>query len=345
VWSRGVTLMILGLLGLICLASAISHQLTPYALILALIACLFTRRLGRPEIVVLAVLFAFVWLSLGATNYWIGHLNDIFGSVGQLGSNLGSNVSNRITGNASHLLIVKVRILLTAGLFFLAGIGFLRRGANSRTLEFLAGVPFLLLAAGNYGGEGLLRVVLFSLPFSTLLAASAILPNFAGTIRPIVPRIKLGRHARMWLRPIVIVVLLGFAVTTTLVVGGNDAYEAYSLGELRASEYTYAHVHVGQKIGLVAPYMPLGQQDLATNPVFIAADVGGVPTQRYLRTQLLKKRPEWILLSQSQEAWGEILQGFPKNWESKLEGRLLQKGYKLDAKWSTAAVLQRTSRK
>ena len=36
-------------------ASAMSHQLTPYAIVLALVACLLTRRLGRPELVAIAV--------------------------------------------------------------------------------------------------------------------------------------------------------------------------------------------------------------------------------------------------------------------------------------------------
>ena len=50
------------------------------------------RRLGRPELVLIAVLLAVGWLSLGASNYWIGHLSDIFGSVGHVSNTFGSNV-------------------------------------------------------------------------------------------------------------------------------------------------------------------------------------------------------------------------------------------------------------
>ena len=40
---------------LVFVASAMSHQLTPYAIVLALAACLLTRRLGRPELFAIAV--------------------------------------------------------------------------------------------------------------------------------------------------------------------------------------------------------------------------------------------------------------------------------------------------
>jgi hypothetical protein len=214
-----------------------SHQLTPYAIVLALAACLITRRLGRPKLVLLAGILAVGWLSLGASNYWIGHLSTIFGSAGAISSTIGSNVTSRVTGNASHLLVVKLRIVLTAALYLLAGIGFLRRWTNSRLLEVLVAVPFVLVLAQDYGGEGLLRVVLFGLPFTSLLAASAILPGSSGTIRPIAPCINFGRFGRPLLVVTLIAAIFGLSVVTVIVRGGNDSYEAYSVGELKAMDY------------------------------------------------------------------------------------------------------------
>ena len=195
---------------------------------IALAGCLITRRLGRPELIILAGVLAVGWLSLGASNFWIGHLSTIFGSVGAVASTVGSNVTSRVTGNASHLFVVKLRISITAALYLLTVVGFLRRWTNSRLLEVLVGVPFLLVLAQNYGGEGLLRVVLFGLPFTSLLAASAILPGNSGTIRPLVPSIdfaRFGRIARVALALVMLIVLLGFAIATVVVRGGNDAYE------------------------------------------------------------------------------------------------------------------------
>jgi hypothetical protein len=341
-WTSQRTLAVLGLLGVIVLASALSHQLTPYALCLGLGGMLLSRRLGRPELLVVTALFAIGWLSLGASNYWLGHLYLIFGTFGQVASNYGSNVSSRVTGNASHLLVVDVRILLTAIVYFLGGIGFLRRAPNSRVLEMLVGAPFVLVAVQSYGGEGLLRVVLFGLPFVSLLAASAILPNRVGGGQPLLPRLRLGRYGRPMLRTVAAVMIFGFAIATSIVRGGNDAYESFSTGELAAVNYTYAHSHPGQTIALVAPFLPVAQQDVGSVELLYAADDGG-STQAQIRNILLSSHAEWIILSQSQEAWGELVGGFPKGWEATFEASLVGTQYQVAATWPTATVLKEAS--
>ncbi len=342
-WSSSRVLAALGLLTLLILAMAISHQLTPYALILALAACLLTRRLGRPELVLIAMLLAVGWLSLGASNYWIGHLTDIFGSVGHVSTTFGSNVTSRVTGSSSHRWVIDLRIVSTVGLFGLAGIGALRRSPDSRSLELLAVAPFVLLGFQSYGGEGLLRVVLFGLPFTALLAAAAVLPNRVGTIHSFVPQVRLRRQGRTALRVTVAIVVLAFCLLTTVVRGGNDAFEAYSAGELSAVNYAYQHVRPGELIGAAAPYLPIGQDAVGSIAVYVAADQAGPVTQRTIRSELQRTRPALIILSQSQEAWGEIVEGYPKGWEHTLDGQLQRGGYRVDAMWPTATVLRATS--
>jgi hypothetical protein len=337
--SSPVVLGILVMLGLIFLASAMSHQLTPFAIMLALAACLLTRRMGRPELLIVASLFAVGWLSLGASNFWVGHLSDIFGSAGHVVSSYSSNVSSRVIGSSTHKTVVDIRILLTAGLYFLGGVGVLRRIPNSRTLEILVAAPFLLVVLQDYGGEGLLRVVLFGLPFVSLLAASAILPNRFGPIRPVVPKLKLGRYGRPMLCVATFVVVFGFALATTVVRGGNDAYEAFSKGELAAVNYAYDHSRPGETVGVVAPYLPFGQRDIESVQVFVASG-GGTPPPGTEGMNLLLYRPAFIILSQSQEAWGEIVAGYPRGWEGSLEDSLVGKGYKIVAEWQTATVLE-----
>jgi hypothetical protein len=335
-WSPGVTLAVLLLLSIVSFGSAISHQLTPYAIILALLACFVARRLGRPEFVVVAAILALGWLSLGASNYWVGHLSNIFGSAGKLSSTIGSNVVSRVTGSSAHLFVVKVRILITLSIYLLAAVGVLRRFTDSRVLETLAAAPFFLVLAQNYGGEGLLRVVLFGLPFTALLAASAILPTSVGTIRSILPSKQFGTATLRWA---IAIVLFAFALATTLVRGGNDSYESYSNGELAAVNYAYAHAHTGQTIGTIAPYLPIGQEKI--DSVF-QDDVagGGTPSLAAVKTGLLQSRPRWIILSQSQEAWGELVAGYPKGWEDSVEVVLVQHGYSVAAAWPTATVLR-----
>jgi len=342
--SSAVTLAVLGLAALLCLASALSHQLTPYAIILALSGAYLTRRLGRPELVVAAGLFTVGWLSIGATDFWLGHLSTIFGSVGQLSSTIGSNVTQRVTGSQSHRLIVNSRILITAALYIVAGIGVLVRRPYTRTLEALAAAPFLLVVAQSYGGEALLRVVLYGLPFTTLLAASAIMPHQSGIFNRYLARLRIGFRLRSVTRLIVVaLIIFGFAAATFAVRGGNDAYESFSLGELAAVNYTYDHIFKGQTIGMVIPYLPLGQRDVGSVGYFLAADAGGTPTIPYVRSELLKIRPRFIILSASQYAWGRIVEGYPVGWQISLQHYLLAHGYIIVGNWRTATVLRLTS--
>lgn len=338
-WGTAEVLALLGVLVAVCLASAMSHQLTPYMIIVALLACVFARRLARPELVVVAGLFAIGWLSLGASNFWIGHLSTIFGGLGQVGGTLHSNLSNRVTGAASHRLVVDLRILLTAGILGLACIGALRRAVDSRVVELLAAAPFVLLATQGYGGEGLLRVVLFSLPFASLLAAAAILPTRSGAIRPFLAELRLGRHERTVIAAAMVAVLLCCAVVTTVVRGGNDAYEAYSTGELAAVDYTYAHVRDSQTITSVAPYLPIGQEKVGLVALSSISDGTDTPTLAYVETHIDKST--WVILSRSQQAWGVIIAGYPSNWETTLERFLTAKGYAVATSNGTATVLRR----
>jgi hypothetical protein len=342
-WTANQVLGVFVVLSLLFLASAASHQLTPYAIFLALIACLASRRLGRPELIGVVFCLAVGWLSLGASNFWFGHLSLIFGSIGQLGSSIGSNVSNRVTGSASHRLIVDVRILITAALFGLAALGAARRAATSRTLELLVAAPFVLFAVQNYGGEGLLRVALLSGPFAALLAASAILPEREGPIRPILADVRLGRHPRALLGIAVGVVLFSFAVTTTVVRGGNDAYESFSTGELAAVNYVYAHIPAGKKLAIVAPYLPLGQRDVGAIKIYTATGNATTFVQLgKIRHRLIKVRASYVILNDAQKEWGLIVAGYKPGWQNALERALIRNdGYRVAFKSRdlTATVL------
>ncbi len=336
-WESHVTLAVLALLGLIVFASAMSHQLTPYALLLALGAALLTRRLGRPELIVLTALAALSWLSLGASNYWVGHLQDIFGSVGKISGTIGSNVTDRLTGSSSHRFVVNARIAIIGSLYLLGGLGALRRACNSRFLEAAVAAPFVLLALQNYGGEGLLRVTLFGLPFVSLLAASALAPRTAGSVAPWWPA-RPARRASLVQVVSMIVVVMGFAVATTVVRGGNDAYSAFSLDDVKAVNLAYSLVKPGQAIGMVAPYLPVGQRNLGSTPLFFAANFT-TPSVATDETAMLKKRPAVVVLSATQAAWGEIVAGYAPGWMSRFSADLVSHGYRVDASWPTASVL------
>jgi hypothetical protein len=339
-WPAPLLMRTFLVLTLIFVASAISHQLTPYAIVLALGACLLTRRLGRPELIAIAFLLSFGWLSLGASDYWTGHLSQIFGGVFQLGHTAGSNVASRIVGTASHRLIVDVRILLTVGLFSLAGIGAARRAASSRTLEVLTIAPFFVLAGQSYGGEGLLRVALLAGPFASLLAASALLPQRTGKIRSLLRPRRLGRHGRSVIGVATAIVLISSTAVMTLVRGGNDYYETFTQGELSAVNLAYRLAHAGQTIGLVAAFEPIGQWSVGDVNITAVAATDYVPTLIHVEHSLKKNHSTFILLGQAQEHWGIALGGYHPGWMMAVEGYLVANGYKVVGSFGSATVLQ-----
>jgi hypothetical protein len=142
------------------------------------------------------------------------------------------------------------------------------------------------------------------------------------------------------LRILVVTVVLGFALLTTVVRGGNDVYESFSTGELAAVNYAYDHVHGGQTIGTVAPYLPIGQRAKGEVAFYDAADQVKNTTVGSLTKDLVRAHPDVVILSRAQEAWGENVAGFQSGWEHKVSHALQQSGYRVTARWSTATVLQ-----
>jgi hypothetical protein len=105
----------------------------------------------------------------------IASIGDFFQNIEPPSASSGYTIpyptSHRIIGDCSELLSIGMWILALAG-------AWLRR-KSLRTviaLLLLAFSPIAVLIAGAYGNEGILRVYLFSLPWSAALAASALAP-------------------------------------------------------------------------------------------------------------------------------------------------------------------------
>src|SRR5579863_9082456 len=108
------------------------------------------------------------WLSFATVTYWSGHLHDIFGSLLQPGQALHQNLTNRVSGSASRLTVQDITLAFTAFIYFVGGLGFLRRlrvGRGDLTFALLAVAPLSVVFVQSYGGEALLRSVFLGLPF------------------------------------------------------------------------------------------------------------------------------------------------------------------------------------
>ncbi|KRE83382.1 hypothetical protein [Arthrobacter sp. Soil764] len=157
-----------------------SHQLTPFMVLIALTALTLGGRLLPSRLPLIAGVVLMLWLVFPASTYLVGH--PPLADAG-LQTAIDANVVDRTNGTAGHVLVVQVRIALTLLLWTLAAIGTVRdwrrRRLDIRVL-LLTVTPVFLFPAQSYGGEMLIRISLFALPFVALQASSVLLPTNIG---------------------------------------------------------------------------------------------------------------------------------------------------------------------
>lgn len=172
------TQRILLLLALIVVVAATvpSHQLTPFAVLAATTGLVAIRACTARGLPLLVFVMIAAWVSFMAVTYLAGHFGAVVGGLGKVDQNVSSNLGGRLHGSPDHMVIVLTRIGVTGGLWLLALIGLLRRfrnGYRDQALAVLAAAPFFLIGLQSYGGEILLRIYLFALPFMAFFAAAA----------------------------------------------------------------------------------------------------------------------------------------------------------------------------
>jgi len=218
--SRPVSAMLISCCIVMLVAMTAAHQLTPFAVAAVLLGLVAIGQLRLRVVPALAIAIPVVWLVFVATPYLVGHMDTLFGSVGNVSQTIA--VTKRVSGDPGHLFVVASRIAESAFMWLAAGTGAWLLAHRHRpwlAASAAVGIPLLLLPLQPYGGELLMRVYLYSLPFSAPLLATLLLP--AG-----------GRRPRVWRTVLVAVVGLALAGTTMVTRYGNDALETFSQGEL-----------------------------------------------------------------------------------------------------------------
>ena len=219
-------------------AMTVSHQLTPFAVIPVLAALLLTGRLRLGFLPVLAVVLPVGWLVFAASTYLQGHHDQLFGSFGDIGANAFGSLSSRVSGSDSHQFVVYTRLAEVAVLWMLAAVGALvgrRRGAPWLTAAVAALALFVLIPVQPYGGELLLRIYLFSLPFTACLAVLPLMSD-----KPTGPGLRRG----------IALLVLGAVLSVTTIVTryGNDIMESFTTNEIALVNRLYEIAPPGSKL-------------------------------------------------------------------------------------------------
>jgi hypothetical protein len=216
-----------------------THQLTPLAVLFAATAIVIVS--ARSLLWLPPVMAALLggWYATGARTYFHGHMSTILGSAGQLGTVFSKNVGNRVGGDFGHRVVADLSILAGAAMWSLALLGalrLLRRDSRYRTGVALALAPLPLLPAQTYGGEMLLRVELFALPFTAFFAAAALVGDD--------DEIRLDRRRVAAIG----CVLLVFAGLFFFARYGNERMDHFTRNETKAVARLYALAKPGSTL-------------------------------------------------------------------------------------------------
>lgn len=220
------------------LGIAVSHQITPVAMILVLVSLRLTRVIRVWWPAVLMVVFTASWALGPAWPFVNSNLAGVVNEFGGVDSNLETNLVATELFNDTQLRISQVARLLSALIAGLGFVGWLRRRrhrVSSRWLLVVAGAPVSLILLSSYGGEVLFRAYLFALPFAAFLAASIWFPTPYAYTRSFMPKLLMAAF-----------VLL----TSALLIAdfGADNRQVFSDEEVAASEFLFANAPPGSLI-------------------------------------------------------------------------------------------------
>jgi hypothetical protein len=286
--------------------SVASHQLTPWMLLASLTALVVLRRCTARGLPVITFVLLVAWLTYLAAAYLNGHLKPLLGQTLDLQQAVNANVGGRLQGSHEHLLVVRLRLVMTGLVWSLAVVGMvrgLRRGHASPSHALLVVAPGAVALLQPYGGEMLMRVYLFTLPFAACYAAQALLP--APGRRAWVATLALALGAA--------VLVTGFLFTRY----GNLSTTLFTRAEVQAVDRLYATAPRGSLLLAASPNLPWKQRHYADYRYQLLSRhieaTGAQPTQRQLADEVARYMTQYrakrgyLLLTRSQKVYDAVL--------------------------------------
>jgi hypothetical protein len=300
--TRGLTACIL----LVYAAAVPTHQLTPVAIVFgaAAFALVEDRRLLWLPASMAAMTVG--WWATGARTFLNGHLAGMLGQAGKLDSVFAANVANRVGGDFDHRVVADLTLLAGGAMWGLALVGASRLWRSSRSDRMpvaLAAAPLPLAVMQSYGGEMLLRVQLFALPFTAFLAASALVGDHRPDVRAPVARLVLVTGT--------LAVLTGLFVFARY---GNEKVDHFTPDERAAVEQLYVLAKPGSTLVAGTGNLPWKYRDYAAHRYRLVTDMPNwvaraaptadlAPLVRDVRGAMLQsKPPAYLIISRSEEA-------------------------------------------
>jgi len=313
----------LGVILLLCAAIVACHQLTPFAALVVVTALVLVGRCRLAILPLILLTMIIAWDGYVALPYISGHASEIFGAIGDIDSVASANVASRVDGSPEHLVIVRVRLVLTLAAWALAGIGAYlrhRRGEASRTLLAISLSPLILLPTQPYGGEMLLRVYWFMLPGVVLLVASALISR-GGVVDARVTAVGkrvIGRQrptsAIAWAGTAL--ALAGLLASSFIARYGNERMDYYPPAEVAGVKAMYAMAPPGAEIIAGSGSFPWRDQGYVEHKAVLLERMWVPGQQRQTASVVanqMKAAPEGALMviTSSQEEGTDMLGTFP----------------------------------
>ena len=296
------------LLVLLCMVMVSGHQLTPFATLGAISALVIFNRCTVLTLPILLGVLIATWVIFMATPYLSGHIHHVAAPVGSVGTNIDANLTERFRGSPGHIFVNYMRTGMSLFVWGLAFLGMLRRflnGYRDRSLLVIAMTPFPLLLLQAYGGELLLRIYLYSVPFMVYFAAALFFPApYAGH----------RLLSQVTLYSISVLLIVGFFITRY----GNERMTYFTAGEVEAVQYLYEHAEPGSQLIAATGTLPWRYQDYRS---YKYTTVPGIARdsdiEELIGIMADRKYPaSYLILTRSQQASGELFIGWmPGTWE------------------------------
>lgn len=296
--TPGTTIALLGLFSLIVL----THVLTSLEVLGVLLALTAARLLRRPTLVVTCGLIFIVWQLNMAGPFFAFYGDRLHETLLDISDFVQVNLASRVSGSPEHAQIVRLRILVTGTVFALAGLAVLARllgSGRSRGvvfgIAFLFGIAFVA-PASVYGGEMLIRVLLFSLPILAGLAVTAF-----------------GTRAYRLLLVAIVIVMAPIHILTHY---GNELHDYVSPGEIAGFEFVSsslppANIFGGYPGGNFEQTALLDARNSYLSRGVLPSELDDFLDPTLHHTWDHKDRPIYVLLSRGDDAAMDLFQNRP----------------------------------